>query len=840
MAMNIPKPEEFFGFRMGADRKLARWDKLVEYYKALDKESDRIKIKELGKSTEGNPFILAIISSPRNLRNLEEIKKIGPKLAFSEEISDEELDEIVENGKAVIAMGMSIHASEVGGTQMAPEIAYELATAQDPEITKILDNVVLLLIPCVNPDGNIMVVDHYNKWLGTEYEGCPLPWLYHKYVGHDNNRDLPLQNMVETKMMAELLFEEWYPLAYIDYHHYGSFGGRYYIPPFVNPADPNVDPLIWTEQQLYGGAMMVKLEQNGNIGVENSAGFTAEFNSTYTRICGWHGICGMLTESASAKLATPIYIHYHQLQPARRGRPEYRAHVNFPHPWKGGWWRLRDIVEQQKVSAFAALEVASKYRKSLIKNMRMKATRGMQLGETKSPYAIILPPNQHDPLTSLKLLHALRKLGVKVHRALEDFKVDGGTYPEGSHIIYTGQITRPYILSTLRKIIYHDSPWAWNNKGAPISTQDIVGYNLMELMGLKAIEASDPFEVEDVELEEIDFPEGSIKGASENGYILDENLNDSYKAVNSLISDGYKVHRIIQDGEVPRGTFYIPSEEGLKTELKSIAEKHHLWFEGKNSKPSQQMGELKRKRVAIYQRYYGGNIDEGWTRWLLEEYGFDITPIIDEEVRSELKDYDVLILPSDPVPVITGKDLEEYFEEQYQGMRPLPKFPPEYKSGIGEEGVDKIKEFVESGGRLILLNEASKFAIEELELPLINVLEDLKPDEFFCPGSTLDVNYNPDSDLTIGMKKETPILHWGGPAFSVKPVENSQDYKVCARFPDEEILRSGWLIGEEYLKRKAAMIDVKSGEGKITIYAFRPQFRAQTHGTFKLLFNALI
>lgn len=847
MEANIPpSPEEYFGFRMGADRRLARWDKIVEYFQMLEKVSDRIKVVELGKTTEGNPFILAIITSPENFENLDEIRKTGPRLAYSDELTEEEAEVLVKRGKAVIAMAMSIHASEVGGTQMAPELAYDLVTDDSPDLRRILDEVVLLLIPCANPDGNMMVVDWYSRWLGTEYEGGPMPWLYHKYVGHDNNRDLVLMNMVESKMLAKLLFEEWFPLAYIDFHHYGSFGGRYYIPPFVNPTDPNVDPLIWTEQQLYGGAMILKLEQAGKTGVENYAGFTAEFNATYTRVCTWHGICGMLTESANAKLATPIYVHYHQLQPARRGRPEYRAHVNFPHPWPGGWWHLRDIVEQQKISALAALEVAANYRKTLLRNLRLKTKRSMEKGASEPPYAMIFPQHQHDPLTALKLLDALRKLGVEVHRATEEFAVDGVIYPEGSHVVFLSQITRPYLLSILRRRLYHDSPWARTPDGTPISLQDIAGYNLSELMGVKVVEAAKAFDVSLTQIEEIRFPDGSVEGSSKYGHLLDGRLNDGFKAVNRLLKKGVKVYRAdekVESSETafPRGAFYIPKQERIAQALREEAESLHLTFHPLERAPEFEKHEVKQLRIAMYQRYYGGNIDEGWTRWLLEQYGFDYTTVKDEEIKEGLEDeYDVLIIPSDPVPLITGEKLEEYYEERFKGMMVFPKFPPEYMSGLGEEGVEKVKEFVEAGGTLLLLNEASDLAIEELKLPIMNVVKDLKPPEFFCPGSTLKVEIDTSSPLAYGVAEDSLILFWGGPAFTIKLVDNSEDFKVVARYPDEQVLQSGWLIGEKLLSRKAALIDAKLGKGRVVLYGFRSQFRAQTHATFKFLFNALI
>ncbi|MFB0557480.1 MAG: M14 metallopeptidase family protein [Candidatus Bathyarchaeia archaeon] len=842
----IPSPEEFFGFRMGADRKLARWDKLVEYYRALDEGSDRIRVTELGKTTEGNPFLLAVITSPENFRSLDDVKAVGPTLAYSEDLLEAEAESMIKDGKAVIAMAMSIHASEVGGAQMAPELAYELVTRDTPEILRILDEVVLLLVPCANPDGNIMVVDWYNKYLGTEYEGVPMPRLYHKYVGHDNNRDLPLMNMPETKMLAKLLFEDWFPIAYIDFHHYGSFGGRYYIPPFVNPTDPEVDPLLWTEQQLYGGAMILKLEQAGKTGVENYAGFTAEFNAAYTRVCTWHGICGMLTESASAKLATPMYVHYHQLQAARRGRPEYRTHVNFPHPWPGGWWRLRDIVEQQKISAYAALEVAANYRETFLRNLRIKALRGIEKGKAEVPYALIFPPNQHDPISILRLLDALIRLGVKIHRAEGEFAVEGATYAEGSYIIFLSQIARPYILSTMRDRIYHESPWVKSPEGAPLDLQDIAGYNMAAMMGANVVEAARPFEVSVNKVGEISLPESSVGASTKHGYVLDSRLNDAFKAVNSLLKRGFKIHRVEEDveiegGTLPKGAFYIQDQRGIAEALEAEAKTHNLEFHALEEAPKFKTRELKPQRIAMYQRYYGGNMDEGWTRWLLEQYGFEYSTVKDDEIKDGLQGrYDVLILPSDPTPMITGEKLEEWFEKEFKGMRVPPKFPPEYLSGIGEEGVEKVKEFVENGGTLLLLNQASEFAIEALKMPIINTVKDLKPNEFHCPGSLLKTRISGDSSLAYGVDKGTPLLFWGSPALQIKPIENSGDFDVVVSYPEENILRSGWLIGEKYLSRKAALIEAKLGKGRVVLYGFRSQFRCQTHATLKYLFNALI
>lgn len=315
LSSDISSPEEFWGHKMGADRKLARWDRIVDYYYHLG-HSPCVKVREIGKSTEGNPFLLVLISSPKNIQNAEKIKENSYAIAHPKGLSKERVDEILREGKTVMAIGLSMHATEVGGTRMGPELAYELAT--NPELEEVRENTMLLLVPCLNPDGEIMVTDWYNRWLGTEYEGSGLPWLYHKYTGHDNNRDAFHLQQVEAQMLARILYREWYPQAYADMHHMGSYGARYYIPPLGNPRSEDVDPIIWVEQELYGAMMSVMLEQADKTGIESGVSYHGLLFSGFDYTPCWHNICAMLTESASAKIATPIYIHYQQLKAGRR------------------------------------------------------------------------------------------------------------------------------------------------------------------------------------------------------------------------------------------------------------------------------------------------------------------------------------------------------------------------------------------------------------------------------------------------------------------------------------------------------------------------------------------
>ena len=842
MSLNIPAPADFFGHQLGADRKLAHWNKIVEYFWELDK-SPMVKVENLGKSTEGNPFLLAIISSEENMARLDEIREMSWKLAHPRDVPKAEIDRIIEQGVSVVSMSMSIHATEVGGTQMAPELAYELITL--PKNKEILDNTVLIMFPCFNPDGQIMVTEFYEKYLGTEYEGTSPPMLYHKYTGHDNNRDAIHNNMVESKMVSKVLYLEWSPQAYIDFHHMGSYGARFYIAPFANPIDDKVDPLIWTEQELYGGLTHVMLEQEGKYGIESTATYPGEFMPTFNYVPCWHNICGMLTESASAKLATPLYIHYHQLRGSRRGRPEYRAQMGFPHPWEGGWWKLRDIVEQQKISAYGTLEAASKFRPMILRNMHSKASNAIRKGTEEAPYAFIIKPDQHDDLVQYKLMKTLMDMGVEVSRSQREFVADGVVYPRGTCAVFAGQHCRPYVVSLLKRTYYHLGPFSKYDDGTPVVPYDLSTYTIAEFMGIRMHEVEKPFEGSFEVLSSIRYPRGDVAEDAANGWLMDGKINEGFLAVNRLLRRGYAVQRISEAVEVNGktmgpGSFYIPKAEGIEAEIDKLSKRCHVQFV--TAPAALKAKTIKMLRVGMYQRYYGGNADEGWTRWLLEQYRFRYKTIMDKDIqRGKLRGkYDVIILPSDAKELIMGKNIEGYYEKRWGGGFTMPNYPEEYLSGLGKEGVEKLKEFVEDGGTLLCLGESSNFAIEEFKLPVKNVLKDVKNTDFVCPGSTLHVDVNSDHPLAWGIQEDLMIIFRHHPAFEVKPRVNNEDYKVVLSYPERHIMESGWLTGEKYLSRKAALVEAKMGKGKVVLYGFQPQMRAQPDATFKLFFNALL
>jgi hypothetical protein len=847
MTIKLISPEKFFGYQLGSDRKIARWDKIVEYFKKVEKQSDKIKVIDMGPTTMGNPFLLVIISSPSNLKNLEHLRQVNAKISDPRDLSEKEVRGLIAEGKAVVCQSMSLHATEIAGTQMTPELAHDLLTRDDEETRRILENVIFLMIPCFNPDGEIMVADFYDNYLGTEYEGCNLPWLYNKYVGHDNNRDAFMTNMVESQYAAKIMYRDWHPQAYQDHHHMGSYGARLYVAPYSEPIHPHADPLIWRELSWYGAHMAYRLEEAEKTGILNAAQFLSWGHLGFHWLGNYHNIASMLTENASAKLATPMYIHPNQLtgdgSGPIRGFPHYKPQANFPHPWPGGWWRLRDIVEQVKIAAWGLLDMAARNKDVVLWNAYLKAKRQTERGKEGIPKAYVISSCHHDPLTAEKLIDKLLVQGIEIMRAKADFIIEGFAYPAGSYVVLLNQPKMGVIKTLLGRTIYPDDSWTREADGTPSRPQDMATDTLAEFMGVCADPLNNCPEVELEKVTEHKTPAGKVVGNSKLGYIFDSRLNDSFKATNTLIDKGLKITRVEECVEVggkvfAPGSFIAPT--GSEKNLNEIAKETGVDFYSLKKKV-EGTKEVKPPRVALYQRYWGGNIDEGWTRWLLEQFKFSYTTVMDKEIKEgNLKEkFDVLLLPSDDTPLITGEKLDEYFtKHRFHGY--IPNFPPEYRSGIGAEGVEAIKKFVESGGTLVAMNATCDFAIEKLGLRVKNVLKDVKPKDFFCPGSTLRVKVSNCHPLAYGMPVNALSVFWNSPAFDVLPSDFNENYEIVTQYPEREIMQSGWLVGEEKIANKAAVVVAKHGKGKVVLMGCWSQHRGQTHGTFKLLFNNLL
>ncbi len=843
-AQEITSPEEFFGFQLGSDRKMARWDKIVEYYQLLEKQSGgRMKLINMGPSTMGHPFLLAIVSSAENIGKLDRLREISTQLADPRGLSEAQVEALIGEGKVVICQTMSMHATEIGGSQMAPELTYDLLSRSDEETKRMLDNVVSLIVPSFNPDGQIMVTDWYRKTLDTEYEGSNLPWLYHKYVGHDNNRDAFQANVVESQYVGRILFREWKPQAYLDHHHMGSYGARIYVPPYAEPVRPYGDPLVWREMSWYGAHIAYKEEEASLSGVINAAVYSGWGHFGFHWITPFHNIAGMLTESASASLATPLYIHPEQLRGGSLAMPNYETQTTFPNPWPGGWWRLRDIVERQKVSAWAAIDLAARNRETVLRNAYLKAKRQTERGAQGKPATYVIPGNQHDRLTAVKLVNKLLGQGIEVMRSQAAFvSADGMSYPEGSFVVSMAQPKTGLIRYLLGRTRYPDNEWTRNLDGSPKRPYDMSTDTMFEFMGVRVDALDDQVDAELRKVESEIQPAGTVTGtpsAGGGGHSFDGRLNDSFKALNRLFEKGVSVRRVDRPAQGLRpGDFVV--EGAPASELTEVARQTGVDFAAVSGDVSSTSHEVKRLRIGMYQRYLGGNIDEGWTRWLLERFEFPYTSLFDAEIKKGAlhENYDVIILPNDSTSTITGEGGDESGRGR-GGRRRAESYPPEYRSGLGDEGVKALAEFVEQGGTLLTFGEASNFAIEKLELDVRNVVQDAP--ELWCPGSTLRVKFDNTHPLAYGMPDEGLVVYMAGnPAFEVVPSLRNASYEAPVRYVERDLLESGWLLGEETLANKAAMLAAAKGQGRVVMIGFRAQHRAQTHGTFKLVFNALV
>lgn len=836
--LDVPPPEDFFGFQMGADRKLAHWDQLVEYYQLLGEASDRLEVVNMGPTTLGNPFLALFFSAPGNLARLEELKEMNATLSDPRGASQAQIDEAIEEGRAVVVQSMCLHSTEVASSQAAAEIAYDMVTRRDEDMIRIMDNTVGIMIPCFNPDGEIMVTDWYNETVGTEYEGVGVPSLYHHYIGHDNNRDAFMQNTVESQYGAEILFREWIPQAYVDHHQMGAYTARIYLPPYAEPIRPEGDPIVWREMSWYGAHMAYRMEEEGLIGAVNAAIYSGWGHFGFHWITPFHNIAGMLTESASARLATPLFVQPEQLGGSRQ-LPEYEAQTTFPSPWEGGWWRVRDIVERQKVAYLATLDMAARNRKTVLRNAYLKAARQTERGEEGDVAAYVIPATQHDVLTMKHMVNKLLGQGVEVQVSDEGFVHEGRVYGAGTYMVSMAQPKRGVIRWLLGQTYYPDNSYTRNREGQPIRPYDMSTDNMAEFMGVDVHPVASAVDGLRVVGEILD-PRGVV-ATSEFGLGIDGRQNAAFKAVNLLWDEGVTVSRSVSDeGGLASGDFVVPA--GAPAEVLSrVANETGVSFHALSGNPAPTTRPVRRLRVGMYQRYYGGNMDEGWTRWLLEDFAFPYTTIMDDRLRAGnlRQDFDAIILPADRMAMMTG-DFPPGGGTGFRRTDPTD-YPPQYRSGFGTAGVEALEAFVKGGGTLVTLAEAGDLPIEEFGLPVRNALAGVPSTEFWSPGSTLHVNVDHKSRFAYGMPKNALATFLAGSqVYEVVPGGNSHTVKRIVEFVDRDLLQSGWLLGEERIANKATVVSVEHGEGTILLVGFRAQHRAQTHGTFKLLFNALV
>jgi hypothetical protein len=610
------------------------------------------------------------------------------------------------------------------------------------------------------------------------------------------------------------------------------------IPPKYDPINPNVDPLVWRSSMLLGGAMATELEAAGITGIESGVHYDAWFMSSFHTIVNQHNIPGFHTESASAKMIWPLYIHPQELQPGSRGRPEYKAQMSFPHPWPGGWWRMGDIGRQQEVSILALVENVARYREMFQKNRAISASRQVERGRTEAPYAHVIPMRQHDPGTAVKFVSILMQSGVEVHRAPENFTTGRWVVEAGDLIIRLDQPSRAFVKSLIEPLIYPDNEWTRRRDGSPLRPYDTASATLGDHMGVESFPVEETLTAK---LEKLTSPPkltGKITGSGSAGWLLTPDWNDSFRAVNRVLKAGGAVYRLPNPpAPLAAGTFWIPASGSTSAaSVQALAQEFGLPFTAVATPPAGRLSMLRPLRVGLYHRYFGGNADEGWTRFIFDKWEFPYSRIEADEIKKGglNERYDVLLFPDDELPFIIGSEPRE------AGLFPSGgNYPPEYRKGIGAEGVQALKAFVLGGGSLVLVDGATSLATESFGIPVRNALKGLSAKEFFGPGSTLRIRMDPTQPLAYGMPRNALAIFFDSAAFDVGNSLSNGNIAVVGQYGDRDLLRGGWLDGEKHLAQMAALLDVGYGQGRIALIGFRAQLRAQAHGTYKVLFNAL-
>ena len=743
----VPAPASHFGFEIGADRKLADWKQLTSYYEKLAKTSPRVKVDTIGKTTLGAPFVMLTVTSQQNHARLAELRDIQLRLSDPRRVnSDAELQQLYDRGRAVVLITHGIHATEVGGSQSAARLLHRLATSNDPKITEILDNVIVLDIPSLNPDGLQWVADWYNKTLGTPGEGTSPPWLYHFYTGHDNNRDWYSFTQKETQATVTRAHNAWHPQIVHDIHQMGNTGARIFFPPYIDPVEPNVDPAIVTALNQLGTYMAAELTSKGKSGAVINGIYDAW--APARAYMHYHGAARILSETASANIATPI----NQTKDRIRGGREYDASQRswkFPAMWEGGRWGLPEIVDYMESGALALLTNAAKNRRFWLENFYGINKRAVD-GWAEWPAAWVIPADQPNKSGLAYALRILTMGDVEVHRAADAFSAAGRSYPAGTYVI---PMKQPYasFAQTLLEVQKYPDLREYPG-GPPKRPYDVTAHTLPMLMNFEAIPIA--------------------------------------KSANVTLP------RLSAKLPIQNFAFELPAE-----------------LKGAN-----------RPRIGLY-KGWSESMESGWTRWTLDNHQLVYDTIKDARMRAGNlnRNYDVIMIQTHPVADLrTGLNAERY--------------PAEYAGGLGEAGVQAVKSFVEQGGRLIVVEDATEFAIELFGLGMKNALTGVRNTDFYVPGSILNMDLDVSHPVARGMKASTPI--WfsdGSRAFDV----SDANLRVIGRYSAGNPALSGWILGPDKVAGKPALVEAKVGRGSVVLFGFQPDYRSQSVATWPLIFNAM-
>jgi len=840
----ITTPEDYLGFKPGDDFHLATYEQWVGYFELIAGESPRIQIFDMGPTSMGRRMKYAVISSEENMANLKKYQEISRKLSLARGVSEQEAKSLAKEGKVIVWIDSGLHSSETSPPLHQFQLVYDMLTGDEDQIRFIRDNVILLLVQA-NPDGMTLVTDWYNKNVGTPYEMSRLPFLYHKYAGHDNNRDTFMANLLETQNMNRTVGKEWFPELMYTQHESAPFPARIWMPPNPEPVNPNIHPIVTRWKNLVGSAMGQGFDAADQPGALSRTAFDLWYPGySDGPAVETHNIPTILTETANFGYATPRYFRINDFPESYR---DLTVGTFYPSPWKGGWWRIKDAVDYNLTASISVLDAAAKYRYEFLYYKYKMGKDIIEKFSKEPPYGWIIPLDQRDPSTSLLMLNRFIGYGIEVYSADESFTHEGISFPKGSYIIPTSQAFGSYVKNILESQEYPDLrkyghlwqglsrtvPW----EGAPLAPYDGVGWTLHLQMGINTLQMSTPLEVKKKLIPDTISISGTIKGSGPH-YILSSADNKSVTAVTRILKAGGRVHRAIPEVRVngksfPSGSFVVDSGSLSKTVLVDIAFETGMSFFG--GKVSGELSPLQIPRIALY-KSWSANMDAGWISYIFDIYEIPFHALTDAEIKAgNLHDrFDIIILPDqNPSSIING---------HRKGT-----MPPDYVGGITKGGVENLKAFVDKGGTLVCNKSSSGFAINEFKLPIKNVLQDVKSDAFNCPGSILKVTYKTGHPLAFGLEKNGAGYFSRGKAFDLitdsdeeeQEKNNLISIQSIAQYPDESLLLSGWILGEENLRGKSAILEVSYNKGSILLFGFNFHNRAQSYRNFKLLFNAI-
>ncbi len=822
----VPTPISVLDHNPGDDYYLANYEEELQYFHALAAHSDRIRMFTVGKTTEGRNIEVAVISSPENLARLDEWKADTKRLSMADGLDDASAKALAQKARVIIHIDGGLHANEVAGPQHSMVLAYKLLSSQgDPDVDRILNNVVLLLYPTLNPDGQDMVVSWYRKHVGTQYEVSPMPWLFQDYVGHDNNRDGYMLNMKESQVVAKTELE-YSPAVFYCQHQTAPFPARIWIPPFSDPISSNISPYVRSWFNVIGTDMAAYLDEHQMPGAISES----EFDNWYPGFVDYAGSfrneISFFTETALYRYATP---RFYTVDEFPKSMQDLKALTMYTTPWQGGWWRLKDAVNYMVAGSMSVLDTSARYRETLLYNQYQAARDNIRRYTQAPPYAYVIPSVQRDAPEAEHLAEIMQENGLQVHGVTDSFTANGRKYPAGSWVILMNQ---PY--SAMAKELfevqrYPDALGAGGMKAVDLP-YDVTGWTLPLQMGVEVDAVTDPIPAEQLGnlklLNTIDLPPGKIDGAG-TVFLLSHQANASLRLVNDVLASG---------GSVAVDKDAAKTPEGMETGALAISGVSHATAANLTAKygvsamatdhaPTHAIP-LHAARVGLY-RPWQPSIDEGWTRWILEQYGYKPISLYNADMRAgDLNSrVDVIILPDMRAASLVN------------GFKP-GIVPGEYAGGLNEEGLSSLREFVQNGGTLLAFNQTASALIPLFSLPVKNVLEGVKSDKFFCSGALLRVNTESrDRPILYGLPAELSVMFERGPAFATLPGFKGA---VLARYPTgSNPLESGLLLHPEAVEGKIAALELSYGQGRIYLYGFKPQWRAQSHGSYKFFLNAL-